>query len=257
MSVENEIAVYDNAHPNDSGEMEIFDRAIFQTVIRDREIQMILSDLGKRKPKKILELGCGGGWLSKILTEKGYNVVGIDISRSLVSNAKKINLDSNTEYIAGDCAHLPFKEETFDYIIGIAILHHLSIPDTLVECARVLTPRGSLLFMEPNALNPLMALGRKLFPSDIHTEDEQPILFRNLPDIFISNGFSINAPYYAFPYSLCLSYSIAKIKLGMIENIAQMACPFIRFSEMLFEKVPILNRLGGVVVVSAAKGKDL
>ena len=57
MSIENEIAVYDNAHPNDSGEMEIFDRAIFQTVIRDREIQMILSDLGKRKPKKILELG--------------------------------------------------------------------------------------------------------------------------------------------------------------------------------------------------------
>jgi len=257
MSLENEITVYNNASPDDSGEVEIFDRAIFQNVIRDREIQLILDDLKKHQPKKILDVGCGGGWLSKILTESGYSVVGIDISKSLVINAKNINRKSNAEYLTGDCTHLPFRKETFDYIVGIAILHHLNISDTLIECNRILAPGGSLLFMEPNALNPLMALGRKLFPSYIHTEDEKPLYFHDLSDLFIQNEFSMEPPNYVFPYSFCLSYSIAKTKSGIIEHAAQLACPFIRFSEMLFEKVPVLNRLSGVVVVSATKGKDL
>jgi SAM-dependent methyltransferase len=257
MSLENEIAVYDNARPDNSGEMGIFDQAIFQTVIRDREIQLILRDLEEQQPKNILELGCGGGWLSKILTEKGYSVIGIDVSQSLVANAKKINLESNAEYITGDCTYLPFKEGSFDYIIGIAILHHLDLANTITECNRVLTSRGSLLFMEPNALNPLMALGRKLFPSYIHTDDEKPIYFRDLPVIFINNGFSVKPPKYVFPYSLCLSYGVAKVKSGVLDYVAQAICPFVRFSEILLEKVPILNRLGGVIVVSATRGKDL
>jgi len=45
--------------------------------------------LCQRKPKSILDVGCGTGSHSVILSKRGYNVTGIDISKTMIKKAKE------------------------------------------------------------------------------------------------------------------------------------------------------------------------
>jgi SAM-dependent methyltransferase len=56
------------------------------------------------------------------------------------------------ETVAADAESLPFPDESFDLVLGHAVLHHIPhLPRALRECARVLKPDGTLAFMgEPS-----------------------------------------------------------------------------------------------------------
>ena len=73
-----------------------------------------------------------------------------------------------------DAHVLEFPGASFDFIFGIAILHHLEFGRALREIHRVLSPRGSILFIEPLALNPVARLVRWLTP-EARTPDERPL----------------------------------------------------------------------------------
>lgn len=251
MSLRNQIETYNAASPTDSGEVEIFDKIIFPEVIRKREIEIILALVEKLNPQTILDFGCGGGWLSKILASRGSKVIGIDISKPLLLNAKKIT--PHSEFILGDCTRLPFKEKTFDLIAGIAILHHLNINKALFACYRVLKVFGFALFMDPNVLNPLMAIGRRIFPSEIHTKDEKPIGFEYLHKELTDIGFELESVKYIFPFSFCISYLLAKIKSDLMLRFAQIISPLIKYSEIILEKIPLLKKMSGVIAVIAKR----
>ena len=251
MSLKNEIETYNEAIPTDDGEVEIFDKIIFENVIRKREINLILDTVERLKPQKILDFGCGGGWLSKILCQEGYEVVGIDTSEKLVTNAKRINLQS--EFMICDCTKLSFKEKSFDMIIGVGILHHLDIHKTLVECHRILNENGHILFMEPNSLNPLMEVGRRLIPSSIHTDDEKAISFKTIDKELKKVGFDSEFVKYLFPYSFCISYFLYKIESHRMFRFSQKISSFIEHSELIFEKMPLINKMGGVIVFTGRR----
>ena len=251
MYPKNQIETYNGVSPTDRGEVEIFDEIIFPEVIRKREINIILALIKKTNPQTVLDFGCGGGWLSKILASRGHKVVGVDISKSLLQNAKKIN--SQSEFILGDCTRLPFKEKAFDLIAGIAILHHLNINKALFECYSALKVFGNALFMDPNVLNPLMAIGRRILPSEIHTKDERPISFEYLHKELANIGFELESVKYMFPFSFSISYLLGKIKSDLMLRFAQIIAPMIKYSEIIFEKIPLLNKLSGVIVVIAKR----
>ena len=251
MSLKNEIETYNEASPTDEGEVEIFDRIIFTNVIRKREINLIVDTVERLKPKRILDFGCGGGWLSKILHQEGYEVVGIDTSETLVTNAKRINLQS--EFVVGDCTELSFKEKSFDMIIGVGILHHLEIHKTLVECHRILNENGHILFMEPNSLNPFMEVGRRLLPSSIHTAEEKAISFKTIKKQFEVVGFDTDSIEYLFPYSFCLSYFLAKIESNHMYGFSQKISSFVEHSELIYEKIPLINKMGAVIMFTGRR----
>ena len=72
---------------------------------------------------RILDAGCGTGVLSRMLDEKGAEVVGVDISEKLIEVAKdRSNLNKNIEYFAGDMKEQSFGN--FDYIIAMDSLIH-------------------------------------------------------------------------------------------------------------------------------------
>jgi len=252
MPFKDEIKTYSRVSPTDSGEIEIFDNIIFPNLIRKREIEIILTLVEKINPQRILDFGCGGGWLSKILTSRDYKVVGTDINDTLLVSAKKIT--PHSEFVITDNTRLPIKGNIFDLIIGIAILHHLNIHKALIECYNVLGDEGYVLFMEPNTLNPFMSIGRRILPSAIHTENERPIssgyFIRELARI----GFELKSVKYLFPYSFCISYLIGKIESNMTLRLVQIIYPLIKYSEMVFERIPLLNKIGGVIVIIAKRG---
>ena len=82
------------------------------------------------KGMRILDAGCGTGSLSRMLDERGAEVVGVDISDKLIDVAKNRSAaNKNIEYFAGDMKEQSFGN--FDYIIAMDSLIHYSTEDTL------------------------------------------------------------------------------------------------------------------------------
>lgn len=251
MSINNEIETYNKAVPTEHGEVEIFDDIIFQKVIRTREIDIIKQTMLALNPKRVLDFGCGGGWLTKVLSDFNCEIVGLDIAKSLIINSKKINPNQN--FLIADCTKMPFDGESFDLIIGMGILHHLNIRDALHECYRVLKPEGQILFMEPNAMNPFMAIGRRVIPSEIHTRDEKPIHPNYILHELSCADYKRYSIKYRFPFSFCISYMLAKAQYGFIVKIADKCCNLIIQFEKAYESIPLLNKTAGVIVIIASK----
>jgi ubiquinone/menaquinone biosynthesis C-methylase UbiE len=98
-----------------------------------------------------LEIGAGTGYFSLNLLQTGVveQATCTDISPGMLAtlehNASALGLDVETA--ACDAAELPFEDESFDLVVGHAVLHHLPDLDrSFEEFARVLKPGGRLFF---------------------------------------------------------------------------------------------------------------
>jgi SAM-dependent methyltransferase len=100
---------------------------------------------------RALEIGAGTGYFSLNLQRAG--VIGeatcTDISpgmlAALQANADRLHFDVET--VACDAAELPFEDDSFDLVLGHAVLHHLpALERSFDELVRVLRPGGTLFF---------------------------------------------------------------------------------------------------------------
>jgi ubiquinone/menaquinone biosynthesis C-methylase UbiE len=102
----------------------------------------------------VLDVGCGHGRHARPLALTGQSVVGIDISRNLLSIGKRAASSSPSfhaiEWLGAEATSLPLADATFDAALCIAVLHHLSTRRdrllALTEMRRVLRP-GSPAFL--------------------------------------------------------------------------------------------------------------
>ncbi len=106
----------------------------------------IRAEFGNRSDLTILDLGCGTGAMSKILTRWG-TVISSDYSDCALNFCRR---RGNLHLCAADAARAPFQSSRFDLIIALDILEHL--PDdaaALKEIARLLKPNGVLMATVP------------------------------------------------------------------------------------------------------------
>ena len=140
---------------------------------------------------RVLELGCGGGYLAPVLAMRGVDVVGCDISRHGIEVARKVARQISTvnspSFFLGDATRLPFPDASFDGVYGSGVLHHLPLPAAREEIRRVLKPGAKAFFVEPLAHNPLLKLYR-LTNRQKYTPGERPLSFRDVEEW--SDGFS-------------------------------------------------------------------
>ena len=127
---------------------------------------------------RVLEYGCGEGWITTQLAGRGASVSAFDISPTAVAQTARA---LEAEGVQDRCTlavmpgeRLTYPDAYFDVAIGFAILHHLDLDLALGELHRVLKPGGRALFAEPLASNPLIRLYRRLTPN-YRTPDEIPI----------------------------------------------------------------------------------
>ncbi len=96
--------------------------------------------------KIILDLGAGTGEMSKHLTVEN-TVIAYDISRALLKLAKKKDL----KCVEGDVYNYTFKEESFDLIVSVELIHLTeNWKEILRRTVKLLKPRGELVLYSPN-----------------------------------------------------------------------------------------------------------
>jgi len=99
------------------------------------------------KGDKALDLGCGNGRFYPLFKEKKVKYIGVDNSEKLITIAK--NKYNRKDFKVANGFSLPFKENYFDKVFSIAVLHHIPSQDLrikfLKEAKRVLKNKGILV----------------------------------------------------------------------------------------------------------------
>ncbi len=105
---------------------------------------------------RVLDIGCGPGIFSILMTSNGLNVTAIDYTPNMLEQARKNagELADRIAFIQMDAQALQFEDETFDIIVSRNVTWNLPRPvDAYQEWARVLKPGGLLINFDANWYN--------------------------------------------------------------------------------------------------------
>jgi SAM-dependent methyltransferase len=222
---------------------------------RDWRIEAnLLIDLARvSKGTRVLEIGCGGGGLLRLLRERGASAVGID-TLSVALNLVRERLDADERgqtrikeknqcsamfvrvplVQIGEGGALPFRDAAFDAIVGQHVIEHLPDADAaLREWKRLLKPGGRLALATPNADYPDPAH----FADADHAHIFSP---RELSDAAVRAGFAAEAPSTIFPF---LTRARALRALGVIGHHA-------------FQRAPYFSTRGRTIILEARKQEN-
>ena len=111
---------------------------------------VILKTLGDVKGKKVIEIGCGNGYFSRLLAKRGARVTAVDLSARLLAFAIKREGTKplGIKYLARDAADLRgIKNRYFDVAIAnMSLMDIADVEDTIKETSRVLKKGGRFIF---------------------------------------------------------------------------------------------------------------
>jgi demethylmenaquinone methyltransferase/2-methoxy-6-polyprenyl-1,4-benzoquinol methylase len=101
------------------------------------------------RPKKILDVACGTGDQLRLLSENGFEAVGVDMSESMLRVCRRANPASDC--LLQDATAMAFQDQSFDLVMISFALHETgweSAEKILQDIHRVLKPSGHLLVVD-------------------------------------------------------------------------------------------------------------
>ncbi|MFB3764741.1 MAG: class I SAM-dependent methyltransferase [Methanotrichaceae archaeon] len=110
-----------------------------------REKALFVADA---KPGKIAaDIGCGTGFITEGLVQRGLKVIAVDGSQAMLSEMKmKFSGIGSIDYRLGESGMLPIQDGILDFAFANMYLHHVEAPDKAIkEMARALKPGGKLV----------------------------------------------------------------------------------------------------------------
>ncbi|HDH44528.1 MAG TPA: class I SAM-dependent methyltransferase [Thermococcus sp.] len=201
----------------------------------DKTEKKLVFSMIKTKHGNALDLGCGTGNYTLELYKRGFQVVGVDISRRMLKIAQKKL--PNVKFIKANAYSLPFEDNTFDLVLSVTMLEFIHEPEkVLSEVYRVLKPGGEAVIGTMN--------GKSMW-----------FIFKRMKSLFVETAYRY-ARFYT-PKELENLMKNAGFKETESRGIIYLPSffPFVNISERLDEKFSDkLKNLGAFIVVRGVKG---
>ena len=126
-----------------------------ERIFRDLGVILFIISQYSQKPKKIIELGCGPGWLSVFLAKFNFKVLGLDISPKMIEIARA---RAQTEKVSARFKVLDIEQQIVkseinrnDIVIIYDSLHHCPHEKKVIKKACKYLKKGGILILgEPN-----------------------------------------------------------------------------------------------------------
>ena len=138
----------------------------------------MLDALGNVGGKSAIDIGCGEGRFSRLLSKLGASVTGVDLTEALIARARAMS--TGETYMLGDAENLnDVESESFDIAVSYIVLVDLLDYRSAIEAAyRVLSPGGRFVVCNIHPMRSSLPAGwikqadRKLFyPVDDYTDE--------------------------------------------------------------------------------------
>jgi ubiquinone/menaquinone biosynthesis C-methylase UbiE len=130
----------------------------------------------------VCDLGCGDGYGSLKLAQKGYNVVGVDLSEEMVKRAKTQRNHEYLHFEKGDITNVQVERSTFDAVMAINSLEWTENPLVVLnEMNRIVKPSGLACvgILGPTAM-PRLNSYRRLYGEEVICNTMMPWEFEQL-----------------------------------------------------------------------------
>ena len=114
-----------------------------------QQVRAILEDLRKEFGGKLLDIGCGTGFIIGMATDLFDEINGVDITAAMLARVPKA---PNVHVQEADASKTPFADGSMDLVTAYSFFHHLEdMGAVAAEAFRVLRPGGGLYIdLEPN-----------------------------------------------------------------------------------------------------------
>ncbi|MBL7070868.1 MAG: class I SAM-dependent methyltransferase [Candidatus Omnitrophica bacterium] len=195
--------------------------------------------------KRVLDYGCGSGWLSVHLAKMGANVCGFDISSKMlevgVKRAQVNGVLEKLNFQKMKAEELSYPDDFFDAVLGVSVLHHIDIDKSARELTRTMKKGARSIFIEPLGENRLLNYVRSRGIQG-RTKNEHPLKYADIERL---KAYFSKVEYTEFQL------------FGMFERfIGSGLARFLKLDSLdrwLLSRFPGLKKLCRLVVISVEK----
>ncbi len=210
---------------------------------------------------RVAEICCGRGEAFYLLRGCVGNGVGIDVSLSMLEEARRTLTEDKFTFAQGDATMLPLSDAQFDSVFILGGIHHINNREKFLgEIFRILKPGGKFFWREPVddffVWRWLRAIIYKLSPN-LDEKSEHPLRHQETVSMLEKVGFSVRTwkTYGFLGYCFFMNSDILIFNklFHFIPGIGKITKMATKIDDFIL-KLPCFARLGAQVIGVARKG---
>lgn len=147
-----------------------------------------LLDLIPLRNGRLLDVGCGIGWVVDEAQKRGFQAVGIDLNTEYISEGKRyLKVDLRTSSLENFSS-----KEKYDIVVLKHVLEHIIDPKKfLTKIKKLMTPGGYLIVSCPNMHSLMARIFLERWYGLVPMQHRWQYTQNNLPQLLEKNGYSV------------------------------------------------------------------